>query len=320
MSSKSGSATEHRDFKKRTKARIVNALSEPLFDLLVRYFRVQDIALNERRGEKAGLLFYRLAGKRRNVAFNNLKIAFPEWTDEKRHAVVLEHYKHFGRVAADFLRSPLRTAEEMRDSVVKVHGLDEFLRDENKVLGTLGITAHLGNWERFSHWAIINGRSITSVAREANDSGVQVKVDAIRSHHGMKMLARGRSIRDLLRLLKEGELIGILPDQNSKESMIPFFGQPAGTVLGPAVLHLRTGAPLVPSCCLRVGVGKYEVHVLDPIVAREGESPEELMARVNAAIEHMIRLAPEQYLWMHDRWREARRRGLLTQPDTTGGS
>lgn len=320
MSSKSGSATGQRDFKKRTKARIVNALSEPLFDLLVRYFRVKDIALNERRGEKAGKLFYKLAGKRRNVAFNNLKIAFPEWTDEKRHEVVLEHYKHFGRVMADFLRSPIRTEEEMRNSVVRVHGLDAFLRDENKSLGTLGITAHLGNWERFSHWAIIVGRSITSVAREANDSGVQVKIDAIRSHHGMKMLARGRSIRDLLRLLKEGELIGILPDQNSKEAMIPFFGQPAGTVLGPAVLHLRTGAPLVPCCCVRVGVGQYEVHILDPITAQEGETPEELMTRVNAAIEQMIRIAPEQYLWMHDRWREARRRGLLSQPEPAPGA
>ena len=136
----------------------------------------------------------------------------------------------------------------------------------------------------------------------------------------MKMLARGRSIRDLLRLLKEGELIGILPDQNSKEAMIPFFGQPAGTVLGPAVLHLRTGAPLVPCCCVRVGVGQYEVHILDPITAREGETPEELMTRVNAAIEQMIRIAPEQYLWMHDRWREARRRGLLSQPEPAPGA
>ncbi len=317
MSSKSGSATEWRNFKKRTKTRIVNALSLPLFNLLVRYFRVKDIALNERRGEKAGLLFYRLAGKRRQVAFNNLKIAFPEWTDEKRHEVVLEHYKHFGRVMADFLRSPLRTEEEMRNSVVRVHGLEEFLKDENRSLGTLGVTAHLGNWERFSHWAIIMGRSITSVAREANDSGVQVKVDAIRSHHGMKMLARGRSIRDLLRLLKEGELIGILPDQNSKEAIIPFFGQPAGTVLGPAVLHLRTKAPLLPSCCVRVGVGQYEIHLLEPIVAVDGETPEQVMTRVNAAIEQMIRIAPEQYLWMHDRWREARRRGLLSQPESS---
>lgn len=81
--------------------------------------------------------------------------------------------------------------------------------------------------------------------------------------------------------------------------------------MGPSVLHRKTKAPILPMCCLRIGPGRYEIRVFDLLIAEENESAEDFMARVNLQIEEMIRLAPEQYLWMHDRWKLARRKGLL---------
>jgi Kdo2-lipid IVA lauroyltransferase/acyltransferase len=127
----------------------------------------------------------------------------------------------------------------------------------------------------------------------------------------MQVLSRGSAAREIIKRLKAGEVVGLLPDQNADDAFIPFFGKPAGTVLGPAVLHIKTKAPLLPSCCIRTGPGTYKVIFFEPIRQLENETAEELMTRINAVLEKMIRIAPEQYLWMHDRWRNARRKGLL---------
>lgn len=129
---------------------------------------------------------------------------------------------------------------------------------------------------------------------------------------GMTVLSRGDSARPILKKLKHQEVVGILPDQNSDESYVPFFGKPCGTVLGPAVLHMRTGAPLLPAYCVRLAPGKYKTIVLEAIdLENRCDSPEELMTQVNAALESVIRQYPEQWLWMHDRWKNARKNNLL---------
>lgn len=256
------------------------------------------------------MLLYRFDAKHRERARENVALVFPNLSKLEQGNLVKEMFRHFGRTTADFVRSPIRTNDELIANLT-AHGSEEFDRAHAMGKGVLAITAHLGNWERFGHWCVAMGRTITSVGRDADDGSVQARVNALRTQNGMGMISRGNAIRQILKLLKEGQMVGILPDQNADEAYIPFFGKPAGTVLGPAVLHLRTGAPILPCCCIRVGVGKYEVFVEKMIIAEEGETPEALMTRVNQAIEGMIMRAPEQYLWMHDRWRNARRKGLL---------
>jgi KDO2-lipid IV(A) lauroyltransferase len=113
--------------------------------------------------------------------------------------------------------------------------------------------------------------------------------------------------------MRNNELVAILPDQNSWEAFVPFFGKPAGTALGPAVLHRRTGAALIPLACFVDGPGKLHMVFGEPIVPLEGFDDEDcaIMAAINKALEDLIRVHPEQYLWFHDRWKSARRKGLL---------
>lgn len=293
----------------RTKA-LLNRFADNGFDSLQRLFLVQDIAKAERRGEILGRLWYLLDQKHRERCIANLGVAFPELTPARRKAMSKEVFLHFGRVAADFLRSPIRAnSEVIGTEVVNPHVFDE-AREYKR--GVLAVTAHFGNWERFAHWGSVVFGPVSVVAREANQSGVQEKLDAMRERNGVRVLYRGDSARAVLRCLRNGEMVGLLPDQNDDECFVPFFGIKTGTVLGPGVLKVRTGASLIPAYCVRTGVGQYRILLRDPIDPDNLEkNPEVLMTRLNAVLEEVIQLYPEQYLWMHDRWKDARLKGYL---------
>jgi KDO2-lipid IV(A) lauroyltransferase len=255
------------------------------------------------------MLLWRLDKKHRTRTIANINLAFPEMPVAEQANMAQEMFRHFGRVVADFLRSPLVKQDELR-AQTEVQGVEHLQSVRDQGQGVLLLSAHLGNFERMCHYISLQDIKVSGIARDANESAITDKVNALRGQY-MDILSRGNAARETIKRLKANELVVILPDQNADEAYLPFFGKPAGTVLGPAVLHLRTKAPILPCCHLRIGPGKYKHVYLEPLRALPEEKPEELMARVNLAIEEMVRLAPEQYLWMHDRWKYARRRGLL---------
>lgn len=265
----------------------------------------------ERRGQFIGDLAFRVLRSRRQRAISNLQLAYPEWSDAKRNEVARGVFRHFGLITADFMRTPLRTKEELLANM-EIEGFEHYEAAAAIGKGIIACTAHLGNWERFGHWLIATGRQISVVARDANQGEIQDRVAKIRDLTGVIVLSRGDSARPILVKLKRKEIVGILPDQNSEESFAPFFGKPAGTVLGPAVLHMRTGAVLLPAYCVRVGPGKYRVVLREPIdIDNSMANAEEIMAKLNAVLESVIREYPDQWLWLHDRWKSARKRNLL---------
>jgi len=276
-----------------------------------RIFLKRDVTAAERRGQMFGELAFRALKSRRLRTIANLELAFPEWTDSKRHETARQVFRHFGLITADFMRTPLRTDEELLANM-EIQGFEHFEAAQAVGKGIIACTGHLGNWERFGHWVTASGRKITVVARDANQGAIQEEVSKIRALTGVAVISRGDAARPILVKLKKQEIVGILPDQNSDESFVPFFGKPCGTVLGPAVLHQRTGAVLLPSYCLRIGPGKYRIVLRPPIdIENAVKEPEQLMAQVNAVLESVIREYPEQWLWMHDRWKNARKKNLI---------
>jgi len=238
-------------------------------------------------------------------------MALPEKTEAEREAILDQVFEHFGICSADFLASRTWTKESLADSVevVGMHHLDQGLEAGK---GVLVITGHLGNWERITVWSGFNGYPLHVVARAADDEGVERLVYDLRTRSGTKVIPRGDAARPILQALRQNEIVGILPDQNSHEVFIPFFGHLAGTVLGPGVLHERTGAAVIPVAAIRIGVGRYRLTIYPPLVAEAGgEKGEGMMRAIHAWLEQVIREHPEQWLWFHDRWRNARERGLL---------
>jgi KDO2-lipid IV(A) lauroyltransferase len=290
---------------------LLNKVALAAFDRAQGLFLKKDVAVTERRGEKLGLLLYRLDKKHRRRTVANLELAFPEWTSERRETVARDVFRHWGRVTGDFLRTPLRTNEELLANM-EVEGQEYIALAEAAGKGIIACTAHLGNFERFGHWCTATGRPITVVARDANQGEMQARVARVRESSKVEFLSRGDSARAILSRLRKNGLVGLLPDQNTDESFVPFFGKPCGTVLGPAVLGVRTGAVLLPAFCVRTGVGRYRVIVRAPISTEGREKdPAAIMADFNRVLESVIRDYPDQYLWMHDRWKSARRGGLL---------
>jgi len=281
------------------------------FDRGQKFFLKQDVAIAERRGAKLGLLFYRLDKKHRERTHSNLALAFPEWTEEKRNEVAKGVFRHYGLVMGDFLRAPIRTNEEVLAST-EVEGMEHFHAAEAIGKGVLVVTGHLGNFERFAQYCTATGRHISVVARDANQGELQKRVMAVRENSGVEFISRGDAALPIVKKLRRKQLVGVLPDQNDTECFAPFFGKPAGTVLGPAVIHQRTGAPILPAYCIRMGVGKYKVVVREPIDLENVEQDSTaIMGQVNAVLESVIRDYPDQWLWMHDRWKSARNRGMF---------
>ena len=282
-----------------------------VFDAAQRRFAARDAAGAERMGERLGLLAYRLDKKHRRRAEANLRLAFPEKPEAWAAETARESFLHFGRLAGDLMRTPGRSgAEVLANLDVEPRALEYFGLAEAQ--GAVLCTGHLGNWERAAHWVTAGGHRLSVIVRHVNQAVLQERVEGLRRASGIEILSRGDAAVGMMRLLRRGEMVAVLPDQNATDAFVPFFGHPTGTVVGPAVMAKRTGALVISAFCLRTGPGRYRMIVHPPRDPRAlGEEPAETMAAYYRDLEAAIREAPEQYLWMHDRWKSSRNRRML---------
>lgn len=259
-------------------------------------------------GEWMGVLGYRLSARYRRVADKNLRLAFGDaLSDADRQALIKRVFRNFARMAlVEFLKSSYLTPRSL-GCLVRV---DDFAAIDALLArgkGVILVSAHLGNWELLARRAGRDGYGVLVVARQSEDAAFNEITDRLRENGGYTVHPRGDSPRALLRKLRGNGVIAILCDQKSEDVFVPFFGHSAGTVSGPAVLALKTGAPILPMFCPRQPDGTYRMETLPEIdTTPTGDTEADtrrIMADVTAAIEEMVRRYPDQWLWMHDRWR-----------------
>lgn len=296
---------------KSIQSKTLNRIAPVIAGSLLRQFQKRDIVAAERFGERLLAFAMRVDGKHRRRALSNLEMAFPDWSLEKREETVREMYRHFGRVIADFTHTPQRSLQDVLDNT-EVEGFEHLEAAESLGKGVIAITAHFGNWEWMGHWMTATGRHLAVIARDANQGTIQQMLHDIRAASGVEVLSRGNAARGSLTWLKKNNFIGILPDQNARDIYIPFFGKTAGTVIGPAVFYNKTGSPVLPCFGVWIGPGQYRMIIRPALTPVEGFEPVEGMMRaINNALEEVIRQYPQQWLWMHDRWKSARVTGQL---------
>lgn len=291
--------------------KISQRLATFAFKRLQKWFISKSPERAEEAGAKLGQLVWKLSKKHRLRALDNLERAFPEKTHEEHLEIGVGVLEHFGRVMADFVRAPVRTNQEVLDTVT-VEGIEHLERALAKGKGVLLISGHIGNWERMGHWAAARGYPVSVVARDANDPEMNDLVLKLRETAGMKVISRGDAMQPIAERLKKNEMVGIMPDQNSEEIFVPFFGHLCGTVKGPSVIARRYGAALIPVYYMRSGPNKYRLIIEPPLTPEEGyDKVEGLTRAINTSLERMIRQYPDQYLWIHNRWKSAKKRGLV---------
>ena len=267
-------------------------------------------------GRSLGRLIMRMSRKYRERTLKNLNLAFPEWTEQRVQATARGVFEHFGKTLARFFGGGKETKEEIIASV-DMHGLELVDEALAQGKGILAITAHFGNWERMAEAFAARGYKISVVARDANEERTTKIVNDVRKGRGIEVFSRGKAARELLKRLRKNEVVGILTDQNTREILVPFFGIPAGTNEGPAVIHLLMGTPLFAAFAVELPDGRYRVkaerlQLPEPSGDREADVLA-IMTIVNQKIEEAVREHPEQWLWMHDRWRWTREKGLLKE-------
>jgi KDO2-lipid IV(A) lauroyltransferase len=267
-------------------------------------------------GERAALLFSKVMGrlilKHRVQARRNIDMVFADRPDDWREALFGRCFDHFGRTFTDFMRIKLRSREELMSSM-KATGfeiLEEALKEGK---GVLAVSGHLGHFVRIVEYLAALGYEVCLVNRTQNDRTVNNEIVARFEGAGVRVIPRGNAAASILRALHAKKIVVILPDQNYDEPFLPFLGFPAGTAMGPGVIHQRTGAPIVMIYCVRTGPNAYEItaeRLKSPSIFRN-DPAEATMVQINDSLSAMIRKFPEQYLWLHDRWRSARRLGLI---------
>jgi len=276
-------------------------------------FRLMSHRMAVRVGDLFGLLVFSFYRRRRELAIANLHEAFPDWSHEKLRATAERVFRNFGRTAAEFLRTP-RLRPEAVQELMDTHGLEVIDKALADGKGAILITAHFGNWELMARHMTDRGYPLSVVARDANDDRTTDIVNEIRRDNGYEVFSRGNAARFILKKLSQNELVGILPDQNAGDIFVDFFGRECGSVTGPAVIHLRTGSPIIPIFCVRLPDDRHRIEVKPALEIRPTDDAREIMAMVQGAIEDQVRMYPEQWLWFHDRWKAARLREASVAP------
>lgn len=265
-----------------------------------------------RLGEYAGREMMRYSRKSVKAAIENLQAAFPDMSADEAAALTRRVYEHFGRATMEVSRAHrLLGRSTFRQHVTVLH--EEHLNEvRSGGKGAIFVAAHFGPWEVLSLLLHHSGMPVQSVYRPASNPLLNRFVLKRRAWFGQTTIPREGAMRHLLRTLRDGGYIALLADQYAKKYgvWVPFFGRLASTTPAPALLSLRTGAPIVTGYARRVpGMYKFEVFCDEPIRPEPTGDREADVLRITAEIarrtESYIRKSPEQWLWMHRRWRKS---------------
>ncbi len=250
---------------------------------------------------------------RRKVILKNLAIAFPEKSPAERKAIALRTYKHFSWLILEFMRMHRLTPEELSKRIIfpqENDFINRFVRPEQ---GLILVSGHFGNWEWvIAYLAMLWKRKVAVIQKKQKNVLVNQRMASLRERWGMQIIYMRGAVRNSLRVLKENAMVGLLGDQDIGERgvFVPFFGKNASTPPGAAILHLKSGHPLVFLVGIRQPDNRVKIELqyisLKPPALPAEQAVQELTARYTAELERYIRQYPEQYFWMHKRWKSAR--------------
>jgi len=260
-------------------------------------------------GRRLGRAGHRFARKARRATDRNLAFAFPELSSAERATLSVQCFEHWGAALFDFLKGITTDPTDLLALVTSEEGIEHARPFLDSKAGIVAVGAHLGSLELFARFAAAQGVQLAVVTRDPDDPGMRSLVKQLRESGGFMTVDRNRpsGLRTLFRTLADGGVAGILPDQNASDLFVPFFGAPAGVADGAAALAIKTGCVVIPAFCLRNPDDTYRIVVRAPIVPNPENDRDIEIRRITTeftnVFEEVIRSAPEQYLWLHSRWR-----------------
>lgn len=233
-------------------------------------------------------------------------------SQEKAREIVLGSYRHFGKMAAEFARTPIMV--QRLHNIIRVNGEDNLKKAYDVGKGVMLVTAHLGNWEYGATLLVQNGYPINGLGTDQRDYRITELIKNLRRSGGLKALGKASDLRAMIRALSAGEVIAVPIDQDAKENGIIslFLGKPASTPVGVARLAAKTGCAVVPAFCVRASDGiSFDLYICPAISGKNnmpyGKDIQISIDDCNAIISDWIRKYPDQWMWMYPRWESVER-------------
>ncbi|MBI4461003.1 MAG: lysophospholipid acyltransferase family protein [Acidobacteria bacterium] len=253
---------------------------------------------------------YWITPRFRKIAEQNLRMALPELTDQERREICRGVYRSLGRLLAECAHFPYLNAKNVQQ-VVFYDGLENYQAARSRGRGVLFLTAHLGAWELGAFAHALHGFPLHILYRPLDNPLLDRVVNRYRVLSGNKLIDKKNAVRDVLSALARNETVGILADQNTSLEegvFVNFFGIPACTTAGVARIALHTGASVVPAFCVwEAAQERFRIvfdKPLDLPSTGDKEADVRLAVQQMASVtEHYIRRYPDQWLWIHRRWK-----------------
>ncbi len=266
--------------------------------------------LAQMAGRTVARIGYCCARSQRRTALHNLSMALPGLSEVERKAIVRGIFANLGRLLVEFSRFPKLTPENISDRV-EYEGLEHYLEGLRRGRGVLFLTAHVGAWELSSFAHCLFGYPMKFLTRPLDNPLVESLITGMRTLSGNQAIDRKGAAREVLKALRNNETVGILIDQNTIRSegiFVDFFGIPAATTPALATFAIRTGAAVVPGFIRWDSErGRHVLSFEPPVKLQQtGNAPDDIFANTsifNEIVERYVRKFPDQWLWIHKRWK-----------------
>jgi KDO2-lipid IV(A) lauroyltransferase len=273
-------------------------------------FVVSRLSINSARrlAKILAYFFYYLIPIRKEVVLKNLKIAFPELNDVEIRKLAKKTYKNLFIVLVEILYLPHLKKEEI-ENLVHIKNPEVIYNALELNKGLIFVSAHFGNWEILALSSALKLKTQFSiVTKPLRNPFVDEFINNWRTKFGNKVVPLGLSVKNIFKELLEKKIVALLADQRASENSLQmnFFNKLTHVYEGPAVLSIKTGAPLIFAIAIRNNDYTYRVELQEipkPDLASEQEKIKVMTERYISLLEDYIRIYPEQWLWFHNRWR-----------------
>ncbi len=286
-----------------------NKLEFLLFNGISKIFRFTGLNFARKFAHLLALVFYYLIPIRKETVFDNLSHAFPGYSPDKIKSIAFGTYKSFAIALVEILYLPWLSEKEL-NAMLEIDNIELVRKKYNEQNGVILLSAHFGNWElSAASMGARLGIPLHVIVKPQRNPLVTDWLNSVRTKWGNEVVSLGISIRQIYKVLKEKKITAMVADQRGPAEgiRINFFGRQASVYAGPAILSLKTGAPLLYGIAVRQPDYSYKMEMVE--ISRDNlpESDEEkivvLCQRLAAYLEEVIRKHPEQWLWMHKRWK-----------------
>jgi KDO2-lipid IV(A) lauroyltransferase len=262
-------------------------------------------------GRVLGILVYVIDLRHRRIVRRNLKFVYPEWPPKRVKKVSKRVFQNLGITFLEICQMVCFSSDDILDKV-KIRGEDHLFNAMHNNKGTILITAHLGNWEIVPlFWPLYFKTPLTVVARQIQNKIINRCIHGLRIRFGSRVIYKDVALPEMTRTLRQGKILAILIDQGIKSSLgvkIKFFNKFVTATPAAALLAMRCKSPVLPGFCTRNEDGAFTISLEPPLVLKKtGDLSADLRTNTQImtdAIEKMVRKYPEQWFWVHKRWRK----------------